>query len=826
MFAVWESLRSTLRLLGKSPLLTLTALLTLAAGIGATTSIFSIVEGVLLRPLPFAEPNRLVTLADVIEGAGDDPIGTTAVGVHLYAQDARGFSALSAYEQTSFAFTRGDEPAEINASRLTASTFSVLGVAPALGRVFTQKEDDRGQLVAVLSYQMWHSRFNGDPHILGRDITLDGKPYEIIGVMPRQFEFPLVPGHLSQSELWVPMSFTQSELVKELGNWNFHMVGRLEPGVTIAEAQQNSERVSDEIMRSFPAAIASLRIRPVVRLLSEATVAQARPLVQTLFFAVTVVLLIACANLAGLLLVRVVSRNRELAVRLALGASGRTIFWRIMSEALVISIAGGALGLLLAWLALRIGLRLLPETLPRISSINLDWRVEIFAFGLALATGLLCGAAPALAARRTRISDVLKEAGRTGTVGANSIRLRSALVIAETAVALVLLIASGLLLRSFENLRNVDLGFSPDHKLTAAYDLPQKLYPTQASVDGFNEAVLQKLQHSPGIDFSGITSTLPAAGQNNTSSFTAEGYVPAKGGGLNMSWPAQVIGSYFSAMGIPLLRGRDFTNADRAGSPLVVIVNHALANRYWPGQDPVGKRLRWGLPESPTPWMTVVGEIGDVRQSTADAPIQDQIYQPAGQQALSFGSFAPPDLLNGNNGVIVLRGSLAPEQMTDVLRSVVRSIDPQLALTQVESMDRIVEEGQAPRRFNALLISGFAASAVLLAVLGIYSVIAYSAAMRTQEMAIRLALGSRRSRVLSLIVTSGAKLGLVGCGVGALLAVLFTRLLSSFLFEVEPLDPLVIVTGSLIMLLLTVAASAGPGLRAASIEPARALRTE
>jgi predicted permease len=579
-------------------------------------------------------------------------------------------------------------------------------------------------------------------------------------------------------------------------------------------------------MSNFPPGMASVHIHPLIHPLAEITVAEARPLVRTLFLAVAVVLFIACANLAGLLLVRVIRRRREISVRLALGASGTVVLRQSLVEALVLSVSGGLLGLALASAALRAGVSLLPETLPRVSAIGLDWQVVGFAILLAVLTGLLCGLIPAIAAARTSVNDALKEGGRTGTAGGGHARLRSALVVAEVAVSLVLLTAAGLLLRSFDKMRSVDLGFRTDHTFTASYGLPQQQYSTQVAVDAFDSTLLGKLEQLPGVQAVGATTILPAAGQDNSNVFVPEGYVPPKGAGMTLAWTAQVMGNYFRASGIPILRGRDFNETDRPGSQLVIIVNRTLAEHYWPGQDPIGKRIHIGMPESPTPWLTVVGESADIKQTSADADTANQIYAPARQFKAALGQFAPPDLLTGNYGSIVLRGQLPPEQMEDVLRSVVRSIDPQLPLTHVESMDRVVAEGQAPRRFNTVLISSFAGAAVLLALMGIYSVIAFSAAMRTQEMAIRLALGAQRAGILRLVLVSGAKLGLVGCGIGAVAAVFATRLLRSLLFEVDPLDPMVIGLAAISIFLLALVASAIPARRAASIEPMQALRAE
>jgi predicted permease len=400
------------------------------------------------------------------------------------------------------------------------------------------------------------------------------------------------------------------------------------------------------------------------------------------------------------------------------------------------------------------------------------------------------------------------------------------LIIAELAVALVLLTASGLLLRSFEKMREVDLGFRTDHTLTAFFGLPQKQYSTQASVDTFDNALLTKLRQLPGVQAVGVTTLLPQGGGESDNAFVPEGYVAPKGAGLNLAWASSVFGDYFAAAGIPLLRGRVFTEADTATAPLVAIVNRTLAERYWPGQDPIGKRLKVGVPESDTPWMTIVGEIGDIKQTSATADTLSQLYTPASQIKADIAQFAPPDMLTGNYGTLVLRSELPPDQMIASLRATVRSIDPQLPLIHVESMDQVVEEGRASHRFNTVLISSFAGAAVLLSLLGIYSVVAFSATMRTHEMAIRMALGSQRAAVVQLVLASGAKLGLIGCGIGAVAAVFATRLLRSLLFHVNPLDPLVIVLAAIAIFVLAIAASVIPALRTASIQPMQALRTE
>ena len=834
MGSFFQDLRYAMRQLRRSPGFTLTAVLTLAFGIGATTAIFSIVEGVLLRPLPFADPGRLVMLADLVKGVdyGGDTPGVTAPGVRIYMRDTTAFSSLGSYQPNTYELSGGSDPSQgdpsqIQATRLTANVFPVLGVSPLIGRVFTQKEDDSSAPVAVLSYGMWHSRFHGEENILGQKILLDRKPYEIVGVMPRDFAFPLLPVQLNRTELWIPMSLTPEEVVRGATGWSYYLVGRLKPGVTPEQAQQDAVGPAREIMRSFPPALSRRHIDPFVQRLDEATVAQARPLVRTLFFSVVVVLFIACANLAGLLLVRVIRQRREISVRLALGASTAVVVRQSLTEVLLLSLGGGLLGLALAAVALRTGISFLPETLPRASSIGLDWPVVAFALGLAVLTSCLCGLIPALAAARTSVNEALKEGGRTGSAGSGHARLRSALVISELAIALVLLTASGLLLRSFEKMRSVDLGFHADHMLTAAYSLPRQQYTTQAAVDAFDLALRTKVEELPGVQAVGVTTLLPAANQDVRATFTPEGYVPPKGAGLNLVWASEVMGDYFGAAGIHLLRGRDFTQADGPTAPLVTIVNRTLAERYWPGQDPIGKRLHRGSAEATTlPWLTVVGEISDVKELAADLPTMNQLYIPASQAKADAGSYATPTMLSGRAGSIVIRGQRPPEQMAGELRAIVRSIDAQLPLTDVESMEQVVDEGQAPRRFQTALVCIFAGAAVLLAVLGIYSVVAFSVALRTQEMAIRLALGSQRSSVMRLIFTSGARLGLIGCGLGAIAALFATRLLRSLLFDVDPLDPVVLVLATLSIFLLALAASVLPARRAASVDPMQALRAE
>jgi predicted permease len=560
--------------------------------------------------------------------------------------------------------------------------------------------------------------------------------------------------------------------------------------------------------------------------LHEVSIHEARQLIRIFFLAILTVLLIGCANLAGLLLVRAIGRRREFAMRLALGSGAFTLLRQAVLESLLLSVSGGLLGLALAAAALRFGISRLPESLPRINEIGLDWQVVSFSIGLSVVTGFICGLAPAFAASRTSVNETLKEGGRSGSAGGGHAWLRSSLVVAEIATALVLLASAGLLLRSFEKMRSVDLGYRADHLLSAYYSLPQEQYATQPAIDGFNRELIRRLQHLPGVKSAGFTEFLPANGGFSSSAFVVEGYVPPPGSDMNFAIFSFVEGDYLQAVGVPLLAGRFFTPADTANSLPVAIVNHNLAQRYWPGANPLGKRFRIGTPESPTVWLSVVGEIGDMKPNSPDEPDREQWYQPVSQAKMSIGSLASPEAVFGNNGYIAIRTMAQPDLMTSSLRSTVHSIDPQLALTQVQTMEQAISDSEAPRRFNTGVISAFAMVAVLLAALGIYGVIAFSAALRVQEMAIRMALGSQRSGILGLVFLSAVKLALAGCAIGLIATAAASRLLDSLLFAISPFDPVVLSLAAVFVLALAIVASLLPAIRAASVDPISALRAE
>ncbi|HXY06374.1 MAG TPA: ABC transporter permease [Terriglobales bacterium] len=815
-----QVLRIAFRQLRKTPGLTLTVILTLALGIGATTAIFSLVEGVLLRPLPFRDPDRLVALGDHIGSGRNIPVTAREIGTYSNATSA--FSSLGGYIGGSYELSGGAMPEEMFGARLTAGVFPTLGVTPLRGRTFTQEEEDRRQPLAVISYALWLNRYGRDPHVLGSSVVLDRKTYTIIGIMPRSFEFPLQPGHLNQAQVWVPMMLTQEEILDQAGFWGYQMVARLKDGVTLSQAAQDANRVAAQIMRDFPASMTAIHIRGDVTPLREYAVADVRPLLRTLFFAVSIVLLVACINVAGLLLVQAIRRHREYAVRLALGAPSSIILRESLSQGLLLSLTGGLLGLACAAIAIRTALHLLPESMPRIDSISLDATVAIFALVVAVMTGTLCSLAPGFAALRTNLTETLKEGERTGTGTSSHAWLRSALVVSEIAIALVLLTSAGALLRSFENMRAVDPGYRPEHVLVAGYQLPRQQYSTQISADTFNRAVVDRLSSKPGIVAVGLTDILPASDASAQAAYTIEDE-PVDRWKLRFAAFALTYGDYFRAMQIRLIDGRYFTMDDRSDSPLVVIVNETMAKHCWPGQRAIGKRMHVGNPKKGLPWATVVGVVADTKIGSRDEPSSDQWYAPMQQPAIL--GLAPGGKLSGpGGGYIALRSALEPEQMTQTLRSTIAEIDPLLPLQHVQPMDSVISNVEAPRRLNTDLITVFAVGALLLATTGIYAVLAFSVSMRRHEIAVRMALGAQPGNIARLILSSGVKFALLGCGLGVLGSLAVSRLVRSFLFAVSATDPIIYLTCVVIMLLMALLASMLPATRAASEDPLEVLR--
>jgi putative ABC transport system permease protein len=813
-----------LRQLKSSPSFALMVVLTLALGIGATTAIFSLIEGILLRPLPFHDPDRLVQLGDHLEGGfGATPVTAREIGTYSTATSA--FSSVGGYIAIDYELSGDAPPIQVPAARFTAGVFPTLGVSPLLGRVFTQEEEAARQPLAVISHALWLNRFQGDPQILGRSIVLDRKVYSIIGVMPRSFAFPIGYGPLDQAKLWVSMSLTADELSDQhAGFWGYQIVARLKDGVSLAQAAQDAERVAKQITSDFPTSVTAVHIRGHVTQLREYAVSDSRPLLRSLFVAVLVLLLIACVNVAGLLLVRAIRRRREYAMRLALGASSAAVVRESVFEGLLLGLSGGVLGLLFAATVVRTTLHLLPDSIPRVDSITMDATVLAFGFLLALATGALCSLAPAFAALKTNLTESLKENVPSASRSSNHSWLRSTLVVSEIAIALVLLTVCGAFLRSIQKMHAVDPGFRPDHVIAGSYQLPLTQYSTVASAGLFHRAVIDRLSAKPGITAAGISSVLPASGLSPESAYTLEGE-PTADWKLKFAMFGSTDGDYFRTMGIPLLDGRYFTAADGPNSPLVVIVNKSMAEHSWPNQRAIGKRMHAGTPKKGLPWATVVGVVADTKLGSRDEGSIDQWYLPSQQPAILYGADSTGNLTDPAAGYITLRSPLPSDQTARTLRSTIAEIDPLLALQQIQTMSDVISAVESPRRFNTDLITAFSISALLLAVTGIYTVVAFSVSLRTHELAIRMALGARRIEIVRLVLISGARLTLLGCALGVVGSLAASRFVRASLFEVSPTDPLIYVSSVLLMMFTALLASAVPATRAASANPMKALRS-
>jgi predicted permease len=820
MFGLTNDLRLTLRRLRKNPTFTLAIVLTLALGIGATTAIFSLVEGVLLRPLPFKDPDRLVLLG---EHLGARPgMSVRAVEIATYTGSTQAFSSLGAYITASFELSGKQRPEEIDAARVNAATFATLGVQPLVGRVFSSDDESARQPFGVISYSLWTSRFHRDPGVIGATLVLDRKPYQVIGVMPRDFEFPLSLGTLAGTQVWVPLSLTPDELSEQnSGFFGYSMIARLKDGASIQQGAQDVDRVAHQIMSELPPTMSAIKLRGDVELLRETVIADSRPILRTLFTAAIIALLLACVNVSGLLLVRAIRERRENAVRVAIGASSHRIIRESVVEGMLLSVIAGLLGLVFAAIAVRAALHYLPDSLPRVSSISINPLVAAFALLVAIATGVLCSLAPAFAALRTDLISTLKEGAQAGST--SHTWLRSALVVAEVAIALVLLTVSGMFLRSLQKMLAVNPGFRSDHALVAEYQLPLQQYPTTTSVAIFNRAVIAQLAAKAGVSAVAISNAVAVSQNFPLAAYTIEG-VSVEQWKLKFAAFTSVYGDYFDAMGITLIDGRTFDPHDDANAPLVVVVSQSMARDCWPGQSPLGKRMHVGNPRKGYPWATVVGVVADTK-IPRDAPGNDQWYTPIDQPATLNGTGASENLTGPSTGYITMRSALDPDHMTQSLRSTVAEIDPLLALQNVRPLDEAISEVEAPRHFNTSLITAFAGGALLLAITGIYAVMAFSVSQRNREIAIRMTLGAQRTNIAQMVLLSGGKLALFGCVLGVIGSLAVSRLIDSFLFGVTATDPTTYFAAVAIMLLLALLASAIPAIRAASTDPIKPLRS-
>src|SRR5579862_525120 len=812
--------RFGLRQLKKSPGFTLTAVLTLALGIGGVTAVFSIVDAVLLRPLPYPQPDRLVVLHEGIEHVFDGA-NLSAPDVISFERESRAMN-VGGFIGSSYEATGAGAPFRAQAERFTASMFPVLGVQPLLGRAFSRQEDESSAPVTVISYALWTERFGGRVDVIGKTIDLDRRPYTIVGVMPRDFESPMGRGGIAQRDLWVPMSFTSTEKGAEADDMDYGAVARLHPGVTEAQGLEDAHRV----LAVINAKVRGLHLIISLRGLRDETIHNAQPLLRTLMGAVCLVLLIACANLANLLLVRAAGRRREFGVRLALGAARRTMLRQLLMESLLLSAIGGTLGVALAAGLVNSATAILPRALaelPRISEIAVHWPVALLAMALIGGTGLICGLAPAMASTRIDVLDALREGSQGAGQSRSQHRLRSTLVTVEIALAMLLLVASGLLLRSFARMVQVDPGFQPQHVMTASLALPLQDYPSQQKVDEFYSALQQRLEQVPGVQAVGFSSNIPVIGRNSSRLLSAEGYVRWPGEKWLFASNYLTFGDYFRTLRIPVLRGRAFTAADdRPGAPLVMIVSQSFAEKYFAGKDPVGMHVKCGPSyQNPLPPMTIVGVVGDVKANPLDQEQLMQTYEPVSQAAADLGPLSAMVGVVGGLRVVV-RTAGDPGALEQSFRQVVHHADPLLAITDLHTMDEVVAATESSRRFNTAILSSFAAIALLLALVGIYGLLAYSVAERAREIAIRMALGATREHVQLRTLRHALLLALVGVGAGLLAAAGLTRTLASLLYGVRPLDAVAIAGAAVVLLACSGFAAWIPARRAAGVEPMQA----
>jgi len=823
--AAVADVRYGLRQLRQSPGFATTAILTLALGIGGMTAVFSVVDAVLLRPLPFKDSEQLISLHEWIQ---EDPhdFNVTAPDVLIFQRESKAFSGAGGYISAGYDVTGAGAPFHAEAERVTASLFPTLGVEPLLGRTFTLEDDEKAAPVTVIGYSLWREKFQGDPSVLGKTIDLDRRPYAIIGVMPRDFEFPLDAGRLSRRDLWVPMSFTPVEKNSEGENYDYGLLARLKPGVTAAQAQIDIDRVVAEIQPGYTK-VANLHLRGYFRTLKEETVRNARPFLNMLIGAASLIMLIACVNLANLLLVRGAGRRREFGIRLALGAARRVVLRQLLTESLLMSAMGGILGVAFALVLVRVAAVALPDSLPRLDEIAIRWPMFAAALACAAVTGVLCGLVPALAAMRTDVLDSLHDGSQAAGQGRSQHSLQNILVTLETALAMLLLVAAGLLLRSFAKMLETDPGFQPQHVLTASLSLPRHDYPTQQKVDEFYAELQRRLEALPGVQTVGFSSNIPIVGQRSGRLITPEGHVRATGEGWLIASNYLVQGQYFQALHIPLVRGHYFgAEDDQPGAPLVAIISQSFAETYFHGKDPIGLRLKVGDRfDGPMPAITVVGVVGDVKQGALDKPTVPEMYEPISQAAAALGPMAPMIGVAGNMDVVI-RTTDDPALLAASLEKTVHQLDPLLAVAQVHTMDEIVAATQSSRRFNTAILSAFAAIALGLSLLGIYGVLAYAVTRRTREIAIRMALGASRETVMLRTLRYALALTATGVAGGLIASLALTHFLKSLLYGVRPVDGVTI--GGAVLVLLGCSALAGlwPARRAASVDPMQTLRAE
>ena len=805
-----NDLRYGVRVLLKSRGSTLAAVLALALGIGANTAIFSVVDAVLLRPLRYKDAERLFFIWETKPSKGIARESVSPPDFADWVEQTRAFDQLAAVRSQPAVLTGGELPERVEMARVSPNLFDLLGVGVVRGRTFSVEEGRAdGNRVAVLSYGLWQRRYGGDAGILGQHVTVDGLSYNIIGVAGPRF-------HLldSPSEIWVPYTLDSKE-ESQRGFHTLHVIGRLRAGVSMAQAQAEMRSIASRVEEQNPETNAGWSVALIP--LRDQLVGDMRATLGTLLAAVVFVLLIACANVANLLLGRAGSREKEIAVRSAMGANPFRLVRQLLTESIVLSLGGGALGLALAASTVSALSRFGPASLPRLGEIGIDGRVLAFTVAVSLITGIVFGLAPALAIVRGDLNSILRSSGRGNSGSRKRARLSNALVVSEIVCSVVLLGGAGLLIRSFADLKQVNPGFRADRVLTMQLTLPETRY-SGWNVAAFYRRLLGRLEALPAVKDAGIARNLPLSGADASLNFTIENRPVVASADQPRAKYRSASAGYFAALGIPLVRGRYFNASDGEKTSGVAVINNTMARRFWPGEDPVGQRIKPGFDDSN--WCTIVGVVGDVKHAGLDAAVNPEAYYLYLQ--------TPPMLMTFVEGTmtLVLRTSGDPEAMVAAVRGEVRKMDASLAVFNVHTMEDLMNGSIAEQRFRALLLGTFASVALILAGIGIYGVIAYSVAQRTNEMGVRMALGAERSDVLRLVVGHGALLAGIGICIGLAIALAVMQAISRLLFGVNARDPLTFAIAALAIFAVAVAASYFPARRATRVDPMVALRHE
>jgi putative ABC transport system permease protein len=798
-----QDLRYGLRTLVKSPGFAAVAVLALALGIGASTAIFSVVNAVLLRPLPFTDPERLMMVLSSNPGKGVPKFPASPPDFLDWRAQSRAFEAMAAFDPSPFNLSEGTEPERLRGSSVSASYLDVMRMEPALGRNFRPEEDrDGAEPVVLLGHGLWTRRFGSDPAIIGRTIALNGRKRAVVGVLPKGFDFP------NRSEVWSPLAFDRDELSGR-GSHYLKVIARLAPGATLEAARSEMNVIAGRLARQYPDSNSGWGALVVP--LTEMMVGNVRPALAVLLGAVGFVLLIACANVANLLLARAAERQKEVAIRLALGAGRLRLVRQLLTENAVLGILGGSCGLLFALWGTDLLVAAGGENLPRFREVSVDGRVLLFTLGLSLLTGLIFGVVPALQASRPDLNETLKEGGRGGTAGRARHRLRGALAVGEIALALVLLTGAGLMVKSFLRLLSVDPGFRPDHVLTFDVALPQAKYPDDARQSAFLQQALEKLGALPGVESAAAVTTLPLSGDTISYSFSIDGRPGQSPSERSSATYDGVSAGYFRAMSIRVLRGRDFREADVAGHARVAVISDAMARRHFAGEDPIGRRI--AIDNGPQTWREIVGVVADVKHSSLDGETRPHLYEPLPQSPSSWPTF-------------VLRTTTEPMGLAAAARRAIAKIDREQPVANLMPAEALISKSITEPRLAMTLLGLFAAVALLLAGVGTYGVIAYSVSQRTHEFGVRMALGAGRREVIGLVVRQGLVLAAAGVGIGLVAAAGATRFLSGLLFGVSPIDPLTYAGVAFVLTFVAVLACLVPAHRATLVDPMTALRCE